>query len=176
MDWLVLTYRLVSEPSRHRVAVWRELRRAGAVSLQQATWAMPDRRDFVEALERAVALIERADGEAIVVRATPRSDADAAALERAFSDAREAEWREFLAECAKFEKEVRKEIRIRKFTAAELDEEEQSLDRLHRWFRDIRKRDVFLAPSAPSAELRLKECDELLERFAERVYRSGRSR
>jgi hypothetical protein len=28
MDWILLTYRLSSEPSRHRVAVWRELRKA----------------------------------------------------------------------------------------------------------------------------------------------------
>jgi hypothetical protein len=33
MEWIVLLVRLAAEPSRHRVAVWRELRRAGAVSL-----------------------------------------------------------------------------------------------------------------------------------------------
>jgi hypothetical protein len=56
-----------------------------------------------------------------------------------------------------------------KFTAAELDEEEQNLERLRRWFRDLRRRDV-LAPSQKGAEQRLKECGELLEDFAERVY------
>src|SRR3954452_22881933 len=30
--WLVLVVRVPADPSRHRVAVWRELRRAGAVS------------------------------------------------------------------------------------------------------------------------------------------------
>jgi hypothetical protein len=35
MAWRVITYRLLAEPSRHRVAVWRELRRLGAVPLQQ---------------------------------------------------------------------------------------------------------------------------------------------
>ena len=42
----MLTYRLVAEPSRHRVAVWRELRRSGAVSLQQGLWAVPDGTTF----------------------------------------------------------------------------------------------------------------------------------
>src|SRR5215831_17921439 len=37
VSWRVITYRLPAEPSRHRVAVWRELRRLGAVSLQQGT-------------------------------------------------------------------------------------------------------------------------------------------
>jgi hypothetical protein len=31
VHWRVVTYRLAAEASRHRVAVWRELRRAGAV-------------------------------------------------------------------------------------------------------------------------------------------------
>jgi hypothetical protein len=169
----VLTYRLPSEPSRHRVAVWRELRRLGAVSLQQATWALPARPESVAGLERAVALVERAGGEALLFDATAREDATEAALEAAFTEAREAEWQEFLAECRKFEQEIRKEIRIRKFTPAELDEEEQSLERLHRWFRELRARDLFRSPSAAGAEVRMKEAEELLEEFAERVYESG---
>ena len=55
---------------------------------------------------------------------------------------------------------------------AELDEEEQSLDRLRRWYRAIRSRDLFGAPSAPLAERRLKECAEALEGFAEQVYQA----
>jgi hypothetical protein len=53
---------------------------------------------------------------------------------------------------------------------AELDEEEESLDRLRRWYRTIRGRDLFGARSAPVAEGRLKECAEALEHFAVLVY------
>lgn len=42
-----------------------------------------------------------------------------------FTTARSADWTEFLADCAKFEQEIAKEIRIAKFTLAELEEEEQ---------------------------------------------------
>jgi hypothetical protein len=59
-----------------------------------------------------------------------------------------------------------------KLTLAELDEEEQSLDRLRRWYRAIRARDLFGAPSAPLAERPLKECAEALERFSEQVYQA----
>ncbi len=169
----MLTYHLPSEPSRHRVAVWRELRRAGAVSLQQATWVVPARADFLAAISRAVALIERADGEALVFDATAQDDAMAAHVEARFSADREEEWQEFLAECDKFDTEIDKEIRIKKFTAAELDEEEQNVERLQRWFRELRNRDLFRAPSHDQAERRLKECVERLEDFAERVYQHG---
>ena len=33
MRWVVLLARVAAEPSRHRVAVWRELRRLGAVAI-----------------------------------------------------------------------------------------------------------------------------------------------
>lgn len=173
MDWLILSYRLPSDPSRYRVAVWRELRRAGAVSLQQATWAAPDSPDFRAAIQRAVEIVKAAEGEAIVMRSVPDDDASAASLERAFTEEREAEWVEFLADCDKFEQEIAKEIRQEKFTAAELDEEEHSYERLRRWSREIRARDVFVAPSASLAERRLKECAQALEGFSDRVYEEG---
>jgi ChrB-like protein len=175
-EWIVVTYRVPPEPSRHRVAIWRELRRVGAVSLQQAAWIVPDRPEFVEAVDRALALVDRAGGEALVLDADPRDEAMAARLEAMFTEAREEEWTEFIADCGKFQAEIRKEFRKRKFTAAELEEEEQSLERLRRWFSDLRRRDLFVAPAALVAEGKLKECAERLEDFAERVYREGGKR
>ncbi|HEX8858876.1 MAG TPA: Chromate resistance protein ChrB [Actinomycetes bacterium] len=172
MSWLVLLVRLPAEPSRHRVAVWRELRRVGALSVGQGVWAVPQVEVFTQALERAVALVERGDGEAIVLQATGRTDADAGRLEALFTAAREAEWAEFLADCAKYQAELDKEIRTRKFTLAELEEEEQSLERLRRWHRDLRARDLFGAPSAPAAEQRLKHCAERLEDYTDRVFQA----
>jgi DNA-binding transcriptional regulator PaaX len=173
VDWVLLTYHLPTEPSRHRVAVWRELRRVGAVSLQQATWAVPARPDFVDAVSRAVELIKRGDGDVLVFDAVPQGDEMAARLEALFTAEREEEWTEFLAECTKFDREIDKEIRIKKFTAAELDEEEQNLERLARWFRELRTRDLFGSPLREEAERRLKECTEHLEEFAEHVYEHG---
>jgi vacuolar-type H+-ATPase subunit I/STV1 len=173
MDWIILTYRLPAEPSRHRVAVWRELRKAGALSLQQATWALPSRQDFADVVSKVTGLIEAASGEVLVFDASPRGADMEARLEAAFTAAREEEWSEFLAECGKFDSEIEKEIRNQKFTAAELDEEEQNLERLRRWFRDLRRRDVFVAGSQHGAEQRLKECGALLEDFADRVFAHG---
>jgi ChrB-like protein len=173
VDWVLLTYRLPAEPSRHRVAVWRELRRVGAVSLQQATWAVPAQPQFVEAVARALDLVERAEGDALIFDAAPQGDAMAARLEALFTADREQEWLEFLAECVKFDREIDKEIRIEKFTSAELDEEEQNLERLQRWFRELRARDLFGSPSQADAERRLKECAERLDDFAQRVFEHG---
>jgi Protein ChrB, N-terminal len=171
VSWRVITYRLPPEPSRHRVAVWRELRRLGAVALQQGTWAVPDGQPFQAGLSQVVEEIKVAGGQPVVL-AVADDEASAAQLEALFTAQREAEWGEFLSECGKYETELAGEIAKGKLTLAELDEEEQSLDRLRRWYRTIRGRDLFGAASAPVAERRLKECTEALEDFAERVYQA----
>ncbi|WP_396898751.1 Chromate resistance protein ChrB [Mycolicibacterium sp.] len=168
--WLLLWVRLPAEPSRHRVAVWRELRRTGAVPLGQGSWAVPDATAFTEGIDRAVALAERGDGEIVVLSATGRSERDESRLIQLFTDEREQEWTEFIGDCAKFDAEIDKEIGQAKFTVAELEEEEQSLERLRRWHRTIKTRDLFGAPSATEAERQLKHCQERLADYTERVF------
>ena len=55
---------------------------------------------------------------------------------------------------------------------AELEEEEQSLDRLRRWHRDLTARDVFGAPSAAEAGQQLKHCQERLAEFTDLVFQA----
>ncbi|ABG99054.1 conserved hypothetical protein (plasmid) [Rhodococcus jostii RHA1] len=167
--WLIALVKLPAEPSRHRVAVWRELRKVGALSLGQGTWAVPNVPAFTAGIERTTELVERAAGEIIFLHATGASAADAARFEAMFTAAREDDWAEFLSDCGKYEAELDKEIRIRKFTLAELEEEEQSLERLRRWHRDLKGRDVFGAHHADEATARLQRCTLRFEDYAERV-------
>ena len=171
MGWRVITYRLPAEPSRHRVAVWRELRRLGAVALQQGAWAVPDGEPFEAGLTQVAEAIKQAGGQPVVLTVA-EDETSATQLEELFTAQREAEWGEFLSDCGKYETELAGEVAKGKLTLAELDEEEQSLDRLRRWYRTIKTRDLFGAPSASAAERRLKECAEALEGFAEQVYQS----
>jgi len=170
--WLVLAVRVPAEPSRHRVAVWRELRRAGAVPLGQGCWVVPDVPAFTDRIARATQLAGRGGGEVLVLRAAGRGQADAARLEQLFTQARQAEWAEFLADCGKFSAEIDAEIGKDKFTLAELEEEEQSLDRLRRWHRELAARDVFGAPGADQAAQQLKHCAERLAEYTELVFQA----
>jgi hypothetical protein len=174
MSWRVISYRLPKEPSRHRVGVWRELRRLGAAALQQGTWAVPAGEGFDEGFDQVVDMIIAGGGHPVVL-VVADDDASVAQLEALFTEQREAEWGEFLGDCAKYEAELDDEVKKGKLTLAELDEEEESLDRLRRWYRTIRARDLFGAPSAQAAEHRLKECTEALEQYAELVYEDRES-
>ena len=102
--------------------------------------------------------------------ASPRDDASTGLIYDAYAAARVDEWVEFMADCGKFEAEIDREIAKAKFTFGELEEEEQSLDRLRRWYRDLKKRDVLALPEASTAEERLLNCERVLDGYAERVY------
>lgn len=169
--WLILLVRIPAEPSRHRVAVWRELRKAGALSLGQGVWAIPELPVFEAALRRTAELVGRAEGEVTMLEAAGKDAADGERLRGLYDEARRADWTEFLRDCGKFEDEIAKEIRIEKFTLAELEEEEQSLERLRRWHRDLTGRDVFGTPEAAEATARLRDCAARCEEYAELVFR-----
>jgi hypothetical protein len=172
MQWIVLVFRVPAEPSRHRVAVWRALRRTGAVSLGQSAWLAPAAPAFTEGIGRAVELVQAAGGEAVVLDAIGHEPADQQRLAAIYTTAREAEWVEFLSECGKYLAEIDKEIATDKLTLAELDEEEHSLEGLRRWHRDLRLRDVLGAPSAANADQHLKDCEAKLEDYTQRVFRA----
>jgi hypothetical protein len=168
--WLVLVVRMPADPSRHRVAVWRELRRVGALQIGQGVWVVPDVAVFADGVARVIELAHRGEGEVLVLDATGRADADAARLKGLFTADRAEEWAEFLTECTRFDAEIDKEIAKSKFTMAELEEEEHSLERLRRWHRDITARDVFTAPAATEAGRQLTHCADRLADYTERVF------
>jgi hypothetical protein len=168
--WLVLVVRVPAEPSRHRVAVWRELRRVGALQIGQGVWVVPNVPVFADGVARVLELAQRGEGEVLMLDAAGHHEADATRLEAMFTAERAEEWAEFLSDCAGFDAEIDKEIAKGKFTMAELEEEEQSLERLRRWHRDIKARDVFGAPAAADADQQLKNCADRLADYTERVF------
>jgi hypothetical protein len=103
------------------------------------------------------------------LEATGSTDDAGARFEAMFTGARQADWAEFLAGCGKYEAELDQEIRIGKFTLAELEEGEKSLESLRRWHRDLQARDVFGAANAPEARAQLERCVTRFEDDAEQV-------
>ena len=140
----MLVIKLPADPSRHRVAVWRELRKIGALSLGQGVWAVPDVPVFADGVRRALQLTEAAGGQGVTLEAVGRSPEDAARFRELFNDARSADWTEFLADCGKFEEEIAN--------------------------RDLTARDVFVVPEATEAGTRLSRCVAVCEGYAERVF------
>jgi DNA-binding transcriptional regulator PaaX len=170
LGWILLLYRLPSNDSRARVAVWRELRRSGALHLQQSVVAVPDSDDFAGAVETLRDVIAEVGGQLTALRSVPLADGDAVRLVEAWNAARDEEYRELAGECAKFLSEIDHEFEIEKFTLAELEEEEAEHDKLERWHDRIHARDVHGAASADAAGRALHEAGEALERYSSAVF------
>ena len=164
MGWIVLLYRLPTNDSRARVAVWRELRRSGALHVQQSVVAVPDDARFNGVVERLREVLADVGGQVTALRATPLDAADGEPLQEAWNAAREAEYRELSGECAKFLREIDRELEIEKFSHAELDEEEAELEKLQRWHERIRGRDVHDSPGADAAGRAVQDAEAALAR------------
>jgi hypothetical protein len=170
VGWVVLLYRLPSNDSRARVAVWRELRRSGALHVQQSVVAVPDGDAFGGVVERLRELLGELGGQVTVLRTDAVAGGDEARLVDAWNEARDAEYRELAGECAKFLGEIDHEFEIEKFTLAELDEEEAELDKLQRWHERVRARDVHGASGAEAAGRALREAEAALARYSDAVF------
>jgi hypothetical protein len=170
VGWILLSYKLAPEPPRARVAVWREIRRCGALHLQQSLVAFPDSADFMPAVERFRAVVEEVGGKSLTVRGEGLVDGDGERLIEAWNEARNAEYTELVGKCESFLEEIEHEFAIEKFTLAELEEEEAEVEKLDRWLARIEGRDVHGAERGADARAARDRAREALARYADAVY------
>lgn len=64
-NWLLLTYKLPSEPSARRVYIWRKLKRLGSLTIFDAVWVLPDTPRTHEQFQWLAAEIQELGGEAM---------------------------------------------------------------------------------------------------------------
>lgn len=169
--WELFLYRLPSEPSRPRVAVWRELRRLGALPLGQSAVAAPAAERFVEALDRIEERIAEEGGSSYRFPLGELSDELHGRLVAEWNALRTHEYAEIVEECrTKFLKEIEFELFRGNLTAGEAEEIEADLEKLRRWFAQVDERDLFGAEGRQDAQAELASCERAYEDFVERVY------
>lgn len=166
--WLLLVYRIPSEPSRLRAAVWRRLKSLGAIYLQNSAAALPASVDAERALRKLRREILDMSGTAVLLSCSVLAGEQE--IMEAFQAARDDEYAEIVDKCEDFLGQVRKEYAADHFTYAELEENEVDLIKLRNWFGRVRDRDVFAASGREAAERGLAACEQSLEEYAARVY------
>lgn len=169
--WLLLIYRIKAESSGRRTYVWRQLRQLGAVYLQQAAAVLPDRPELRAELDRLGQRIRSAGGEASLLETVSPTSAWEDELVARFNAARDAEYDEVVDSVERFEDEIRRETRKKRFRFAELEESETDWEKLQRWFARLTERDFFGAPGRAGAEEALARGRTLLDDFTQEVYR-----
>jgi hypothetical protein len=142
--WVLLGYRLPREPSTPRIAVWRRLRRLGALQLGDGLVALPENACTREALEWVAEEVEQAGGEATVWLAEPAASTDERALEARMAAAAAADYRAVVEATLAA---ARREPTARRRSAA----------RLRRTLQQVRARDFFPPPERSAAERAVEE-------------------
>ena len=167
--WLLLIYRIRAESSGRRTYVWRQLRQLGAVYLQQAVVVLPDRPELRVKVDAVGQRIRAGGGEASLLETVSPSAAWEAELIARFNAARDAEYEEIVDSVERFEDEIRREARKKRFRFAELEEGETDWKKLQGWFARLKERDFFGAPGRAGAEAALARG----RRRARRVHPGG---
>lgn len=166
--WLLLVYRVPSEPTRLRATVWRRLKALGAVYLQNSAAVLPAGQQAEHALRRLRREILDMGGTAVLLSCGALAGGqDVKALLLA---ARDSEYEEILDKCQDFHAGLEKEYRAEHFTYGELEENEAELEKLRTWFAKVSQRDSFGAPLQAKAATALEECGHALEAYEARVY------
>ena len=168
--WLLFIYRVPHDPPGRRTYVWRQLKQLGAAYLQQAAAIVPDQPELRRALEALAGRINEFAGESSLLQTTSPNSAWHDETVARFAQARDAEYAELIENVERFEDEIARESRRRKFTFAELEDLEADWEKLRRWRERIRVRDFFGAPAQPEADAILERAREALEAFTAAVY------
>jgi ChrB-like protein len=168
VTWLLLVYRVPSEPTRLRATVWRRLKALGAVYLQNSAAALPASDSAERALRKLRREILEMSGTAVLLSCSALvGGSDVVAM---FQAARDSEYEEILDKCEDFHAGLDKEYAANHFTYGELEENEVELVKLRNWFGQVQARDVFSAPARAAAAEAIDKCEEALELYAARVY------
>jgi hypothetical protein len=169
--WLLLVYKVPSEPSRVRVGVWRELKRMGALYLQQAVAIFPNRPEVAGELSAVRERISSLGGRYNffeIPRMADEREQDLVAGFRALSG---REYDEIIEECeTKFLKEIEFERFRGNWTFEEAEEIRQDLEKIRRWFLRVKERDWFDADGRDIVEERLKRGEQELEAYEDEVF------
>src|SRR5213076_563707 len=152
ISWVLLAYRLPREPSTPRSALWRKLRRLGAVQVVDGLSALPLDARNREQLEWLAEEVVEAGGEASIWLGELASAAQERELASKMAELVAADYRTLIADAeAAREKPLPQGQRRR------------TLGRLRRELRRIRARDYFPPPERELAQQAVEGLAEVVE-------------
>jgi phenylpropionate dioxygenase-like ring-hydroxylating dioxygenase large terminal subunit len=171
IKFFLVVYRMPAKPTAGRVAVWRQLKRVGAVYLQQSICVFPDNARIRRELSPILEKIRQNNGEYHLLPLRQPSAGEYDKLVAEFLDQTSRQYQEIIENCeVNFQKEIEFETFRNNFTYEEAEEIRVEFDKIVNWFERVRSRDWFGAPNRDEARAWLDKCEKLLEEFEAKVY------
>ena len=157
--WLLLIHQIPPKPNALRVKIWRRLQRVGAVAIKQSVYAMPFSEQSREDLSWTLKEIVEGGGDGSISEARfveGLSDGQILAL---FHNARQSDYEKLMQEANAL---------LAEWSTGESDPRDPAakgtaqLSRLQRRLDDIASIDFFQTPERATAELQIRELENLL--------------
>src|SRR5262245_1607076 len=149
LAWLLLLVRLPATHSAERVAIWRKLKKSGAIQIQTSTYILPDDPPRYEMFQWLTQHIRDTGGDATLVRAREIEGLSNKRLIELFNAARAKEYASL--------REMLRPHTARSTPTPNLD---GRLDRIRKQFREIRETDFFDSPKAKNLEVVLRRLEK----------------
>jgi hypothetical protein len=147
--WLLLLVRLPATHTSERVAIWRKLKKSGAIQIQTSTYVLPDEPARYETFQWLTQHIRDAGGDATLVRAQEIEGLSKQKLIESFNTARAKEYAAL--------SEMIRSLNDRGRRSSAFGDK---LDRLRKQFREIRQSDFFDSPKAQNVEMLLRKLEQ----------------
>jgi hypothetical protein len=148
LAWLLLLVRLPATHSAERVAIWRKLKKSGAIQIQTSTYILPDVPPRYETFQWLTQHIRDAGGDATLIRAREIDGFSNEKLVELFNAARGREYTS-----------LREMVRPLIASTARKSNFANKLDRIRKQFREIREMDFFNSPKAGDLEILLRKIE-----------------
>jgi hypothetical protein len=169
--FMVLAYRVPATPTAGRVAVWRLLKKIGAIYLQQSVCAFPDNAAVRRDLAPILARITDAAGAYHLLPLRSLDAEEEAKLILRFQDQTSNHYQEIIENCeVNFTKEIEFERFRKNFTYEEAEEIRLEFEKIRSWFDRVSQRDWFGAGKRQEALEWVGRCERLLEEFEAKVF------
>lgn len=170
--WLLCSYKLPREPSRLRLAVWRRLRRLGALMLHDGLWTLPAEARTREDFDWLAEEIEERGGRVMLWDSQSLDPAQDTTIAESFR----AEANERYAELGLAARQLSRVACRKGLPARSLEQAMQRLRALERALRLERRRDYFRAPGRSAAEAEVRAALEQVRARMGSREKSGRLR
>jgi DNA-binding transcriptional regulator PaaX len=167
-EWVLLVYKIPSQPTRLRAQVWRRLQRCGAIYLQDSVSIVPATSELAENMQWIADEIREVGGEAFLFRATTTSVEQEGRIEGLFRAAARTQAQRLLEALSELGTRTRGTASPR-----EVDEAEDEVRRIRQAALKLRLRTHFPVSEEETLHKRLRSMRERVDQLLLRRTRRG---
>ncbi|WP_234122686.1 Chromate resistance protein ChrB [Clostridium hydrogenum] len=169
INFLQFTYKIPSEPSKNRVHIWRSLKELGAIYLQQGVTLLPYDEKLEKILKELREEVNSLGGKSTLSELKFLNETDEEDIILEFKEQINKEYIEFQNNCERFIYEINREIENNNFQFSELEENEEELKKLERWYNKICKREYFESENEEKANGMLEKLKLKVQEYSHKV-------